>query len=155
VDLCHHVTLGQALILTWADAMKRRGVVSYINMSRLITWFSKNLENKILKDFFSFNAAKDYTQEALRLIYHRYKRSRYNQIAEYNYKAIFLRDDNKKNQYPRIEKTIEFLYLSGSDDSIENWIQGSDLMFWLASIGIIQRIRDSKIAQLSRNNISQ
>jgi len=131
------------LILTWANAMKKRGAVSYVNMSLLITWFSKNLENNRLKDFFSFNAAQDYTQEALRLIYHRYKRSKYNKIAAFNYESIFVREDFK-NQYPSVEKRIEFLYMSGSDFSVENMIQGSDLWFWLASLDIIFHYQEMK-----------
>jgi len=126
------------LILTWANAMRRNKAISWINMSRLISWFSKNLENQRLKDFF-FNSPEAYTPETLKMNYHRYRKSYYDEISAYNYRMIFLLETHK-NQYQKIEKNIERHYLRGADPAKSTTDQYTDGIVSLAALGIFKEI---------------
>lgn len=136
VEQILHLKPINLLILTWANVMKKGTSISWINMSLLMVWFSKNIRNKIVWDTFSLDAPAQYDSETLRLIHNKYKNSKYQQIADYNYKIIFQMDEWKK-KYPKIEKNIEALYVGDQKTSPENWIQFIDLITCLSSLNII------------------
>lgn len=123
------------LILIWSYAMKERNKVDWINMEKLLSWFSNNVKETDLSNFFDFDKGDSYQPETLRLSRNKYKSSKYDKLANYIYINTFknVKEEFKK-KYPGFINTIKLLYV-GEKAMDDEAIQGfNDLISCLVAL---------------------
>ena len=108
------------LILIWSSAMKKGKKPDWINMENLLNWFSKNLDEVNILDFFGLEKCNAPSSETLRLTRNKYKSSKYDKLASSIYMNNFKNVKEKKRKYPKIINAIKVLYggKSGMDDEV-------------------------------------
>ena len=108
------------VLLIWSYTMKRRKNVDWINMGELLSWFSNNVKERNLSNFFDFDKGDSYLPGKLRLSKNKYKSSKYDKLASSIYMNNFKNVKEKKRKYSKIINTIKFLYggKSGMDDEV-------------------------------------
>lgn len=110
------------VVLTWSYAMKKGKKTDWINMENLLNWFSKNLDEVNILDFFGLEKCNAPSSETLRLTRNKYRCTRYDILAIINL-ILFFKEKRVKNEgkekFPKpLIETEEFL--KGSYKGIKN-----------------------------------
>lgn len=106
------------LILIWSSAMKKGKKPDWINMENLLNWFSKNLDEVNILDFFGLEKCNAPSSETLRLTRNKYKSSKYDKLANYTYINTFKNVKEEKKKYPKYINMIKLLY--GGEKEMDN-----------------------------------
>ena len=110
------------VVLIWSYAMKKGKKTDWINMENLFNWFSKNLDEVNILDFFGLEKCNAPSSETLRLTRNKYKYTKYNILAIFIFRLFFKEKrvkDEGKEKFPKpLIETEEFL--KGSYKGIKN-----------------------------------
>lgn len=123
------------LVLVWNFAMKKENKVDWINMEKLLIWFSENVDEKALPDFLNSDNLRTYSPEILRSTRNKYNNSRYEKLAHYLYQNFFKNaQDDFKKKYPIIVANLKKLYLGGNEINVEEWQRSYDILACLTGL---------------------
>jgi len=123
------------LILIWSYAMKRGTQVDWINMERLLNWYSNKVYEKALSEFYNFDKECTYPPEILRLTRNKYKDSIYDELAEYLFRNFFKgAKEEIKNEYPKIVTNLKKIFIGEKDIKIEDLQGFHDLFACLSAL---------------------
>lgn len=114
------------LLLVFCQSMKRHSKIDWINIALLFDWFSSNVKEKLLCNFYSLNRAQLPDESTLRLVYNKYRKTPSYSFAKECFEIIF-RNNASDEKLSDIDNKYKTAYIGKMPISCKNWMKIIDL----------------------------